>query len=141
MKWIGTLTNPEEQKAAYGNMIQYWCSLDTHASSTFVAALPDGELKNSLGVELSDALSSREPIASLSWALAYPGKKSDERLKSTVQSAAGKDYETTSGLISESKLPDPGKLQLLKTARAAWNETKVLQGKWSEIKPEPTSPP
>ena len=68
MKWIGTLTNPEEQKAAYGNMIQYWCSQDIHASSTFVAALPDGELKNSLGVGLSDALSSREPIASLSWA-------------------------------------------------------------------------
>ena len=123
---LGTLTDPKEQNIAYRCFIASWCNSDTPEASAWVAALPQGALRDALGLVVSDGLADWEPAASLTWALAStPADEATGKvLQQRVQGVAQYDYETATQLISQSKLPDSAKRQLLETAMTASNKAR-----------------
>lgn len=126
MQWLGTLTDPKEQNIAYRCFIASWCNGDTPEASAWVAALPQGALRDALGLVVSNSLEYWEPAASLIWALAStPADEATGKvLQQRVQGVAQYDYETATQLISQSKLPDSAKRQLLETALTASNKAR-----------------
>ncbi len=123
---LGTLTDPKEQNIAYRCFIASWCNGDTPEASAWVAALPQGALRDALGLVVSNSLEYWEPAASLIWALAStPADEATGKvLQQRVQGVAQYDYETATQLISQSKLPDSAKRQLLETAMTASNKAR-----------------
>lgn len=142
LRWMDTLTEPEEKEAAHREMLISWCKDDSHAASASVAAMPEGPARKSAGKVLSESLVSLDPASSLIWSMAsrQPDENLDYDVTDKLRNVARANFDLANNLILKSNLSEMEQASLRQAARTSWNQQKMLEGQWDEIKPEIPAP-
>lgn len=142
LRWMDTLTEPAEKESAHREMLISWCKDDSHAASASVAAMPEGPARKSAGKVLCESLVSLDPASSLIWSMAsrLPEENLDYDVTGKVRNVARADIDMAIRLLAESPLTEAEQVPLREAARTSWNQQRMLEGQWDQIKPEVPEP-
>lgn len=69
LMWAGTLTNPQEQAAAWKSIARPWLQEDSQQASTWIASLPAGPPRDATVVVMAEQILTRDPDLAWEWAL------------------------------------------------------------------------